>query len=680
MGTGALMSLGVRAMAASYAQLQTTSNNIANVNTKGYSRQEVQLASSGGQFTGAGFFGRGVDVTSVTRAHDDFLTREAALSASLAASDTARSDQLLRLEKVFGTGESGLGYATNQMFNAFADVASKPQDLSSRQVVLARAGELAARFTTAAQQIDELQAGVAGDLEASVSQVNDLTSRIAVLNQKIVDVRGTGQPPNDLLDERDTAVRDLSKLVQVSTIGAEDGSLSVFMGAGQALVLGNQTTPLVAMRDVYDNSRVVLGVTTQAGNRALPPSLLTGGSLAGLMRFQSTDITDARNLLGQMALAVGLQVNEQQSLGLDLNGQTGADMFRFGPASGLPVLAANASTANTGSGAISLTLQPPAVLTAASVSSVQASDYRITADGLGGFQLARLKGGEIDPDFAAQSVVNGDVVDGFKISISGAAAAGDTFLLRPAGSAARDMQLAVSNPKSIAAASPLSATLGSTNKGTGSVGAISYTGTDVAAYANLPVTLQFQTTATPGQFTYTWTDTTGTSAPVAWTSGQPVVYAGTTPTNGFSVQINGVPTAANNSVTPAVPSDTFVFSANAFPSSDNRNANALLALRDNPLVGAVWSGGTLQPGANVTDAFAGIVASIGVRVQSAKSSADLSTSVATEAELARTSKSGVNLDEEAARLIQYQQSYQAASKMLQVAQTVFETLLQTAAR
>ena len=680
MGTGALMSLGTRAMAASYAQLQTTSNNIANVNTKGYSRQEVQLATSGGQYTGAGFFGRGVDVTSVTRAHDEFLTREAALSSSLAAADTARSDQLLRLEKVFGTGESGLGYATNQMFNAFADVATKPQDLSSRQVVLSRAGELTARFTTAAQQIDELQAGVTGDMQAAVSQVNDLTSRIAVLNQKIVDQRGTGQPPNDLLDQRDTAVQDLSKLVQVATITADDGSVSVFMGAGQALVLGSTTTQLAAMRDSYDNSRVVLGIATPAGNRALPPSLLTGGSLAGLMRFQSSDVTDARNLLGQMALAVGLQINEQQSLGLDLNGQPGAAMFRFGAASGLPVLAANPSSANTGSAVVSVTPQLPAVLTAAGVSSIQASDYRLTADGLGGFELARLKGGEPDPDFAPQSVVNGDLVDGFAISISGAAAAGDSFLLRPAGSAARDMQLSMTNPKLIAAASPLSATMGSANTGTGMVGAISYGSTDVASYANLPVTLKFQTTATPGQFTYTWTDSAGTSAPATWTSGLPVTYAGTTPTNGFSVQINGVPTAANSSATPAVSSDTFVFSANAYPGSDNRNANALLALRDNPLVGAIWSGGTLQQGANVTEAFAGIVASIGVRVQSARSAAELSTGVAAEAELARSSKSGVNLDEEAARLIQYQQTYQAAAKMLQVAQTVFDTLLQTAAR
>ena len=150
MGTGALSSLGVRARAASYSQLQTTGHNISNANTPGYSRQEAQLQTAGGQFTGAGFFGRGVDVTTVARAHDDFLTREAALSKAQASFDTARSEQLQRLEKVFTTGETGLGYTAAQFFSAFADIANKPQDESGRQVALSQAGQLASRFNAAA--------------------------------------------------------------------------------------------------------------------------------------------------------------------------------------------------------------------------------------------------------------------------------------------------------------------------------------------------------------------------------------------------------------------------------------------------------------------------------------------------------------------------------------------------
>ncbi|HPM25165.1 MAG TPA: flagellar basal body rod C-terminal domain-containing protein [Phycisphaerae bacterium] len=335
---------------------------------------------------------------------------------------------------------------------------------------------------------------------------------------------------------------------------------------------------------------------------------------------------------------------------------------------GLPVLAGRASTANTGTGTVSMTLQSPATLDAAQVSSVQASDYELRADGLGGFQLFRLNGGSVDPQYAPQAVANGDLVDGFLISIGGAAAAGDRFLLQPAASAARDIHVDISNPKLIAAASPLSATLAVGNLGTGSVASLVADSATAGTNPNLPATLSFQATATPGQFAYTWQDGTGTSAPVVWQPGQAIDYPGSTPTDGFTITITGVPAAG----------DSFSILRNTYPQADNRNANAMLSLRDAPLVGAIWSGASLQPGTDVTDAYANILGNIGVRVQSARAAADLSTAVADDAELSRSSRSGVNLDEEAARLIQYQQSYQAAAKMLQVAQSIFETLLQTA--
>lgn len=678
MGTGALSSLGTRALGAAFAQLQTTGNNIANANTRGYSRQEVELASSAGQYTGAGFFGRGVDITTVTRAHDDFLTQQAALARSQASADSARSDQLTQLEKIFGVGEAGLGYSATQFFNAFTDVSTKPQDETARQVVLARANDLASRFNAAAQQIDTLQAGLTQQIQVSVASVNSLTEQIAALNKRIVDARGLGQPPNDLLDKRDTAINDLSQYVQVSTVPADDGSLSVFLGGGQSLVVGAQTTKLLAMYDPYDATRAVLGVAGQNGSRQLDDSLLSSGSIAGLLRFQNSDLTDARNQLGQLALGIGQQVNEQQALGLDLLGQPGAAMFRVGDVSGAPVISGRSLATNTGSGSVSLTLQSPSSLAAAQISSVQASDYELIADGAGGFQLQRLSGGKPDPAFAARTVANGDIVDGFQINVSGSPAAGDRFLLQPAGSAARDLRLDMVNPKSIAAASPLSVTSGSSNKGTGSVLSLTAASVSSGSHPNLPATLRFQVTATPGQYTYTWTDASGTSTPAAWQPGQPIDYPGTTASNGFKINITGVPVAADPLALPAVVGDSFVVGRNTYPLSDNRNANGLLSLRDASLVGAVWNGGSLQPGASVTDAYANVIANVGVRVQSAKAAADLSASVADQANKDLASKSGVNLDEEAARLIQYQQSYQAAAKMLQVAQSIFDSLLQLA--
>ena len=190
MSISSLLNIGSRAMNASYAQLTVTGNNIANANTAGYSRQSVELETAFSQQTGNGFFGKGVNVATVTRAHSDFLIREAALAGSLAAGDAARSSQLSQLENVFRLGEAGLGYAAQQMFNAFVDVANRPQDSSARQSVLARIGELASRFTSASGQLDALQSGVTDQLKSAVGSINSLTTQIADLNRQIANAQG----------------------------------------------------------------------------------------------------------------------------------------------------------------------------------------------------------------------------------------------------------------------------------------------------------------------------------------------------------------------------------------------------------------------------------------------------------------------------------------------------------
>src|SRR5688572_15709869 len=242
MSGGSLLSIGTRAMFANYAALQTIGHNIANANTEGYSRQQVELATAQGQFTGAGFFGKGVDVVAVTRAHNEFLTREAAAATSQASADAVRLAQLERLEAVFPPGEAGLGYAAGALLNAMVDLASDPADSSTRQVVLGRAQDLAQRFTSAGAQIDALQSGVVQDLQVAVASVNRLTQGIATVNDQIARAMGTGQAPNDLLDQRDQLISELSQVVQVTTLPADDGTMSVFLAGGQRLVLGTQAT------------------------------------------------------------------------------------------------------------------------------------------------------------------------------------------------------------------------------------------------------------------------------------------------------------------------------------------------------------------------------------------------------------------------------------------------------
>ncbi len=660
MGASALMSLGMRAMTANYAALQATGHNISNANTEGYSRQSVVLETNGGQFTGAGFFGKGVNVATVQREHSDFLTREASTTKSIAAADEARSSQLQQLEKVFPLGESGLGYAATQMFNALVDVANKPSDTSSRQVVLARAGEFASRLKTAGEQLDTLQQGVTEELKGSISQVNMLAQRVADLNQKIAAVKGSGQLPNDLLDQRDQAVSEISKFLQVTTMAAGDGSMSVFIGGGQKLVLGNQTTKLVAVADTYDPSRLQLGVNDSGSLREMPQELVTGGSIAGLLRFQNDDLVSARNQLGQLAAAVAGSVNNQQALGLDGSQPpaTGAPLLTVGAPQVLP------ASGNTGGSTVSISVANPMEL--------QASDYELLRDPAlpaGSYTLTRLSDG------TSQTVTSGAVVDGMRITIGAPApAANDRFLLQPVSAAARNAALALENTRGIAAASPVAATFDVDNIGTASVGALSATAVNAAA-APLTATITF----TNDSGAYNWELRDASNALVrsgtgTWTSGQPIrsdAWAPATPAQRYdwSLELSGVPRSG----------DVLTVGNTPFPASDNGNAKAMMALRDIGLVGQrTLASGTVVPGASVTDAYANVLADIGVRVQGAELSAKQSAAIADQADANLQAKVGVNLDEEAARLIQFQQSYQAAAKMLQVAQSLFDTLLQTA--
>jgi len=663
MSSYALLNLGSRALTANYAALQVTGNNIANANTPGYSRQRVELATSAGQPTGGGFFGKGVDISTITRAHSDFVTREASLSRSLAAADSTRSGQLKQLEKVFPTGQNGLGYAASQMFNAFVDVANKPQDSSARQVALARVGDLAIRFKNASEQIDTLQAGITQDLKISVVSINSLTSRIADLNNRIANVKGSGHTPNDLLDQRDTAISDLSNLVQVSTVPAADGTVSVFLGGSQKLVLGATATPLAAVTDPYDATKVQLGLVEGGITRAFTDGFVAGGTVAGLLRVQNHDIPAARGLIGQLASAIGGALNAQQALGLDLSqpATAGAPLLTLGAA----IVSAASTNAQAGGVPVaSYVTGGGARVSSVSIAVVdskelQPSDYELFADptlAAGSYRLTRLSDGN------SQTVTNGSVVDGFRVDVTTPApAARDRFLLQPSSNSTRTIALALTDPKGIAAAAPVVATATAGNTGTATIASVKA----VSPSLNANLTATFTFTDNVGNYSYSLVDTTGTlptsTGTGTYTPGQPIAL------NGFELRVDGQPKT----------NDSLVVAKTTVPSSDNSNANALLALRDAAIVGQrTLGGGGLVPGSTVTDAYASTLGAIGVRVQSADLAAEQTASLAADAKAAASETSGVNLDEEAARLIQFQQSYQAAAKLLQVAQTVFDTLLQ----
>ena len=649
-------------MFASQQSLATIGQNIANANTPGYSRQSVVLTTPPGQFTGSGFFGKGVAIQTVTRAHNDFLTSQAQSSKSVASMDQARSDLLNQLQKLFPTGTNGLGSAAGDFFNSMVDVSNSPSDPSARQVVIGKAQALAARFSDAGQQIDAMQAGVVSDLKADVATVNQLATQIANANNQIALATGTGQQPNDLLDQRDQLISQLSQYLQVTTLPASDGSLSVFIGGGQRLVLGGQALQLSVTQDTYDPTHAAVSINESNGSRQLDSSVLTGGSITARLQFQNTDLADASNKLGQLAAAIGTRVNQQQALGLDLSNPpgTGAAIFSFGQPRALPASTNARNSDGTYATSVGLTI--------ANASQLQASNYTLQVDpaGSGGYLLTRQSDG------LQRVVQNGDTVDGFQINITGnAMAAGDSFQLQPVSRAAVNMQTVLTSPSGIAAASPLTASVATTNTGTATVNTIYAVNSNLDT-TQAPMTLTFgdPDPNNTGQVLYNLQLADGTVLSGSWAAGQPIGNQpnATPPIDlGFELTLNGVPKSG----------DVVTISPTKFTANNNGNAQAFLNIQSSTFIGQQLNpDGSVSAGSTVNDAYASAMSDIGARVQGATYQASVSSSVSTQAETARSNDAGVNIDEEAARLMQFQQSYQAAAKVLQTAQTLFNQLLQ----
>lgn len=670
-----LFTIGLKAMSASQAALRTTGHNIANANTPGYSRQQVELQSAGGHFSGAGFFGRGVDIAGVTRAQDAFLAREVVIAGSLAAADRARSVQLQRLENVFATGESGIGYKAGELLNAFADVATRPQDASARQVVLARAADVADAFRTAGEEVDNLQRGVDEDLRTLTGRVTELAARVAEINRAVTANVGTGQAMNDLLDQREELVREIGRSVGVSTVMAEDGAMNVFIGGGQILVLGADSARLSTVPDAFDPSRTAVSLSAPNGEQLLPRDLLAAGEIGGLLRFQDEDLVAARAQLGQLATALATRVNEQQGLGLDLTGGRGQPLFSVGEPA---VRAASDNAADAAGVPIASAVgadgvrRPTVSITVTDASRLRAAEYELrpSPSGVAGeYELTPLPGGR------PVTVVAGQEIDGFRLDVGAPPPQpGDRFLLQPVSAAAPAMRREMDDPRGIAAAAPVVATSGTANTGTATANALR----PVAVDESLPPTstrITFGAAAPDGSMGYTWEQLDAGGTVIAsnggtWTPGGAIRSAdwGVPQRVQWELRLAGVPR----------PNDTITVSPTTRVGPNNGNAEALLALRDERLVArdpAGAAGPGVSDGATVTDAWARAIADIGLRVQTARTAEQTSGAVADRASADLRGRTGVNLDEEAARLMQYQQSYQAAAKVLQVAQSVMDMLL-----
>lgn len=647
-----LLNVGSRALLANQAALQTAGHNIANVSTPGYSRQTVVLQTVQGQFTGGGYIGKGVDVQTIQRNHSELLTRQSTAASAVDAGDTVRMDRLRQLQEVFSGGASGIGASINDMMNALSDVVSAPTDLTARSVALTRMDETAARMRDASQRLDEIGYTVAEQLKGSMVAVNSLAKNIAGINEQIARAKGNGQPANDLLDQRDQLIRELNQHIQTSQVAADDGTVSVFVAGSQPLVLGNQAATL-SIDDPIDfgagSGKKVLSFLAPGSSTKveLNENMLGGGQVAGLLRFQNNDLAEGRNLLGRMAIAISESMNTQNRLGLTLNGQPGENLFA-------PISLGNAtpSNFNTSTATMALTVADPTAL--------QASSYTVSFTAGDAGSVTRHSDGKVFnfdgsalPPVTVASVFS---AQGLGVTLSGAVNAGDQFVINSLQGAAAELQALQYSPTDLAAANPVNAAMGATNGGSLQLASLKATGPITQPATGSPVTIAF-TAGSPATYSATVPGPpVATIATGNYVSGEKIAI------NGWEIALQGAP-KSGDTVTVGNATDS---QYGDWYERDTGNASALMALRDVPMF----------DNATLADGFASAMAQVGTRTQSAQFAAELSSSIAANLERDRTAVSGVNLDEEAARLIQYQQAYQASAKMIQIAQNIFDTLIQ----
>ncbi len=665
-----LISIGLSGLSASQTALATTGNNIANVDTAGYSRQSVVQKSASAEFIGVGYVGNGTTVADVRRIYSEYLNTQLRTSTGLDAEAQTYLTQINQTDALLADSTTGISSVLSSFFEALQTAAENPTDASARALLLTNASGLAERFSSVYSQLADQNTYINSQLSSMAEQVNQLASSIANYNQAIVQASASGATPNDLLDARDQALVDLSELIGV-TVVMEGNNANVFIGSGQPLVMGNTASTLTAEPSTTDPTRLNLMLTSGYSSVDVT-SVVSGGSISGLVRYREEVLDPTLNELGRLALVIADQVNSQLGQGIDLNGDFGTSLFsdiNSALAASQRSLAQAGNSA--GSGNLSVYIEDS--------SKLSTSDYEVTFSSATGYSVRRLSDGA---DLGSYDLSDdpAPMIDGFSLALeAGTVAAGDTFTIIPTRTAAGSIGVVMTDANKLAFAAPLVATSGSGNYGTGSISSVALASGstldiyDAAANADtqasiqnaMPVKLVFDAASGSAQG-YTLYDVQGnaigTGSIVPGQSNTVTVSIAANPPSvpsafEFELEISGSPAEG----------DSFTVAFNADSDSDNRNALALLDLQTASTIGKH----------SITSTYSQLIETVGAKASQAALDASATSTILSQATANRESVSGVNLDEEAANLIKFQQYYTAAAQVIKAAQQMFDTIINT---
>ena len=618
-----VLSTGTGALLAFQRALATTSHNVANLNTVGYSRQRVDFATADPQQMGYGTVGNGTRIADIRRVADQLAISRLLDSGGELARLKQLSGMADRVNALFSDAATNVAGVWSNFFDTVSGLSSNAAGTADRQNMLDGGKALANRFVQLNTHLNNLNSEVNNGLLAGATEVNRLAQEIAQINGAIGTNIATAAP--DLLDRRDQLITQLIGYTGGTAVIQDGGIMNVYTAGGNALVVGTTATKVTTVADPYQPERLQLALETQGNTIRLDPKAV-GGQIGGLLEFRDTVLTPAQAELGKLAVGLAESFNQVHHQGVDLYGQLGGDFFNIGN----PRVTAN--NANTGTASLSATY--------GDLGKLDAQNVVLQFDGTN-WKASRADTGANVPLTGTGTAADPLVINGVKLVVGGTPAANDRFLLQPTAGVAGSMEVAITDPSRIAAAAAVKGAAATSNTGTGKLSGVTVSDSTNANLRN-PAAIVF-TSAT--------TYTIDGGPPQTYTPGQ------TISANGWSFVLDGVPKNG----------DTFNITPTPAGSSDNSNATKLSKVES----AKAFNAGTVTLGG----ALGGLTTQVGAAARSAEYSLGAQQVIADQAQAARDEVSGVNLDEEAADMLRLQQAYQAASQLISTADSMFQTIL-----
>lgn len=653
-----LFNIGLSGLRASQTHLSVTGQNITNVNTPGYSRQSAVQAAQNPSFSGVGYIGNGTNITDVKRIYNEFLTNQVRTSTSINSEVTAFQRQLEEINTVLSSTATGITPSMQNFFDALQTAIEDPASSAGRQLVLSEAEGLASRFNTVYDRLATQTQFIGEQMGTLANQVSRLATSIAGYNDSIDRAAANGSQPNDLLDARDEAVRQLSELIGVTVVKQDNNSINIFIGSGQPLVVGKEASSLQVVQGRSDPSRSEI-VLTSGNTRQEVTSLISGGELGGLVRYRRDVLDPAMNAVGRLALSIASEVNDQLGQGLDINGRAGADLFK-------QINSPDQVAARSYARPINTDPDTRLDILITDTSQLSTSDYEVLFSSATEFSVRRVSDNQVSGPFVVGSDPAPEL-DGFSIGInadgSNVLGAGDRFLLTPTRSAAGAMESVMKQPEELAFAAPAKINASLENRGNAKVTQPTLINgpqpiDPAAMQAFLPITFTYD--QANSQMLLSSAGGPVNPATIAVTPGQ---------SNTLDYEIDGYQFSMTMTGTP-LNEDRFDVSLNE-GKSDNRNALILSNLQTDAVLGQANG----SAGYSFADGYGDIVQRVATYTAQARSDSEASGAVLKQVQNNRDSVSAVNLDEEAANLIKFEQYYNASAQVIQIARSVFDTLI-----